>query len=240
MLLLFAFLLWLTQDFSGFDRVLMCAAVVLQSSLAGPVARVSTPHIHQPPPAHAKSHRCYHWNSCFLLKISNKVIQKTTQFVTIYTTAVIFYVHFWNKTIIFKKDQHSHFRGSRGGEEAARCGIWLWSTTGLGSSRQSRGMALVWLCCANWLALIKNKMLPQEEIGTNLMKGCPSNLFCPGMKRLEMLFLVLTVTSVSSYPQHCNLFGVQQELDPDKTLAPAHASGEISALSETPDCSWSE
>lgn len=73
-------------------------------------------------------------------------------------------------------------------------------------------------------------MLLQEEIGINLMKGCPSSLYCPGIKRLEMFFLIFVVTSMSSYPQHHNLFGVWQELDPslDKTLAPAHASGDIS------------
>lgn len=92
-------------------------------------------------------------------------------------------------------------------------------------------MALVWLCCGDWLASVKNKMLPQEEIGTKLMTGCPSSLFFPEIKRLEMLFLVLVVTSMSSYPQHHNLFGLWQELDPsfNKTLAPAHATGEISA-----------
>lgn len=81
------------------------------------------------------------------------------------------------------------------------------------------------------MASVKNKMSRQEEIGINLMKGCPSSLFCPGIRRLEMLFLVLVVTSMSSYLQHRNLLGVWQELDPslDKTLAPAHTSGEISA-----------
>jgi len=74
-------------------------------------------------------------------------------------------------------------------------------------------------------------MSPQEEVGTDVMEDCPSSPFCPGTKRLEVLFLVLVVTFKSSYPQYHNLFGVYQELDPsfDKTLAPAHESGEISA-----------
>lgn len=143
MLLLSVFLLWLTQDFSGFDRVPTCPAVCLQSSLAWPVARVSTPHVHQPPRAHAKGHQHYQWNSCFLLKISNEVIQKTTQFVTIYTTAVTFYVHFWEETIIFKKDLHFHLRSSRKGEEAARCGIWIWSMIGLRSSTKKYGSGMI-------------------------------------------------------------------------------------------------
>lgn len=44
-----------------------------------------------------------------------------------------------------------------------------------------------------------------------------------------MLFLVLMVSSMSSYPH--NLFEMWQELDPslDKNLAPEHGSGEISA-----------
>lgn len=88
-----------------------------------------------------------------------------TQFISIYTTAVTFYMHSGDESIIFKKDQHFHFGGGREGEETARCGIWLWNAPGLGSSRQSRGMALVWLCCADWLASDKNKMSPQE-IGT--------------------------------------------------------------------------
>lgn len=44
-------------------------------------------------------------------------------FVTIYTPAVTFYVHLWDKSIIFKKEQHFYFRGGREGEETARCGI---------------------------------------------------------------------------------------------------------------------
>lgn len=151
-----------------------------------------------------------------------------TLFVSIYTTAVTFYVHSGGESIIFKKDQQFHFGGGREGEETARCGIWLQNAPGLGSSRQSRGTALVWLCCADWLASDKNKMSPQE-IGTTLMKYSPSSLYCSGIKGLEMLFLVFMVTSVRSCPH--NLSEMWQELDPSlaKNLAPAHESGEISA-----------
>lgn len=122
-----------------------------------------------------------------------------TLFVSIYTTVVTLYVHSGDESIIFKKDQHFHFGGSREGEETARCGIWLRNAPGLGSSRQSRGMALAWLCCADWLASDKNKMSPQE-IGTTLVKYSPSSLYCSGTKGLEILFLSSWLLLCASIP----------------------------------------
>lgn len=146
---------------------------------------------------------------------------------SIYATAVTFCVHSGDESIIFKTSisiLEAAERERRQPDVAFGCGmrqglapadraeVWLW----YGSAVQT-----------GWL-LTKNKMSPQE-IGTTPMKHSPSSLYCPGIKGLEMLFLVLRVTSMSSYPH--NLFEMWQELDPslDKNLTPAHASAEISA-----------
>lgn len=75
---------------------------------------------------------------------------------------------------------------------------------GLGPA--DRAEVWLWYGCAvqtGWL-LTKIRCLLKKL--AQLMKYCPSSLYCPGIKGLEMLFLVLVVTSVNSHPR--NLFEV--------------------------------
>lgn len=109
----------------GYIRVLWCCSVCLPAATnagffwfwqgvnvpnsllvglaVGQVARVPTPYLQQSSRVHAKGHCCYWWNSSFLLKISNELIQKTIWFDTSYSITVTFYTHFWGRDHYFQE-----------------------------------------------------------------------------------------------------------------------------------------
>lgn len=112
--------------------------------LAGPVAEVSTPHVHQPPHAHAKGHPCYRWNNCCLLQISNKVLWKTTLFLRHnlypcchFLRASLGQEHYFQERAAFLFQRWQRGRGSspmwhlalerdRASGPADRAEVWLW------------------------------------------------------------------------------------------------------------------